>query len=185
MLRIYTAVKPATSIQKRFFVRVAARDAIKAQSDNLGVFIDLRPPVDFHQLGPPGFTNIPHYAITEKLSTINKFDILYLLDTSGFYSEKTARILDNQRFTDVRIIEGGLLDWVYAGGPITSEVPELKAKFTELHNLPPKMAAIQAHQEAGETIDTSSKMYPLLHRFYTTKEEQAQATANSKARRQS
>jgi len=186
MLRICTFTKrPSFSqfvpVQKRYYERVAAKDAIKALSEQRGIFLDVRAPVAVQQFSAPGFINIPHYSIAEKLSTLNKYEAIYILDTSGFYSERVGDLLDSNKFADVRLIDGGLLNWVFSGGPLTSELPDVKAKLEEHKSLPPKFASAQIVEEKQKLkVDLSDKMFPNTYQFFQNPEEQKEA--NEKAR---
>lgn len=153
-------VRTALPRQKRGFVRisansvnfdtaqqtVAARDAIKAQASNCGVFIDLRHPNSAKEILPHGFRQIPHYtldtAVTKNL--LPRDQPVYLADTWGLaQSEDAARLLESKGFTKVHIISGlycfcfdlnstgGIVSWGSYGGPLqaTSNVAEIEKKY--------------------------------------------------------
>jgi len=184
MLSIYSLTRSTTKksslfIQKRYYERVSAVDAIKAQKINKGIFLDLRPPEVAKEVSPVGFTNIPHYSLETKIATLNKLDTIYLLDNFGYYSEKAGKLLDSHMFNDVRVVEGGMLYWAFKGGSLTSENPEHQPNFSE-QAYPLNYSTAQAIVEKEQLqVKEEDLKFPLAHLFFDSKKEQEEALAKS------
>jgi len=120
----------------RCFHRVAAREAIKAQARG-GLFIDLRHPTGVQELVPLGFKNIPHFELDNEIrkgDTLKPTESIYLADTWGYYSEQCATLLEQNGFTNVNVISGGIISWGTNGGPLAPADARKKAEIEKKYN---------------------------------------------------
>ena len=80
-----------------------------------GVFIDLRKP---GLLDLEGFKRVPFKEfISTPVTSWPRDQDIFLIDETGYTSQRAARILEQQGFDPARIfvVEGGLLKYLWAG----------------------------------------------------------------------
>jgi rhodanese-related sulfurtransferase len=100
------------------------------------VFIDLRSPEEVKSVWIEGFLSIPFKKLKQHIneSKLSKTAHIYLLDVSGYKSEKAADILVDAGFQHVHVIEGGLLRWIIAKGYLKANpTQEYGDKIEEAH----------------------------------------------------
>eukprot|EP00029_Vermamoeba_vermiformis_P001090 TRINITY_DN1125_c0_g1_i1.p2 TRINITY_DN1125_c0_g1~~TRINITY_DN1125_c0_g1_i1.p2 ORF type:complete len:217 (-),score=82.69 TRINITY_DN1125_c0_g1_i1:128-778(-) len=91
------------------------------------VFVDLRSAADAKNFVFKGFVHVPFSELSNKMTAIPSGKDVYLLDTTGMYSEQAADLLSRSGYNSVNVIDGGVLRWVSASGTLKPEVPELQA----------------------------------------------------------
>jgi NADPH-dependent 2,4-dienoyl-CoA reductase/sulfur reductase-like enzyme/rhodanese-related sulfurtransferase len=78
------------------------------------VFLDVRTPQEFEEARIPGFDLISIENITRRIDEILPDRKVVLVSQSGARAYQASLILKSRGFTDVVILEGGLLMWPYA-----------------------------------------------------------------------
>jgi len=124
MLRKFFQRRFHTKRTTRFFTRKTKRlyrvvPAIEATkvwktSDVKGQFIDLRNPSEVENMFIDKFQNIPLSKLKEKTNDIPKNLDIYLLCRSSHKSTQAAQVLESAGYSQVVVIDGGLLHWLYA-----------------------------------------------------------------------
>ncbi len=79
------------------------------------VVIDIREPREFHQGHIPQAASIPLFSLIEDPSQIPQIRPVVLVCRSGRRSSRAIYMLNKKGFTNLRILEGGMLDWECAG----------------------------------------------------------------------
>eukprot|EP01123_Difflugia_compressa_P015342 TRINITY_DN8554_c0_g1_i1.p1 TRINITY_DN8554_c0_g1~~TRINITY_DN8554_c0_g1_i1.p1 ORF type:complete len:189 (-),score=30.90 TRINITY_DN8554_c0_g1_i1:24-590(-) len=165
---------PVTNVmQKRYYEKIAPKDAIKAYSDKRGVFIDVRTSDNFGKLST-NFRHIPWSTFAGKIpQDLDRFDTYYIIDTFGYHSEKVAKILEANKF-DVKVIEGGVLEWAFNGGELSSSIPSVKAQLAEALSLSPTKLSSAHYIESAHDLGIKPEniVYPEGHLFFNNKEEE-------------
>lgn len=164
---------------------MALKDVLAAQAANAGRFVDVRSPEAFRDAHAEGFSNVPVGDVARALATAPRSERLYLIDHYGYYSEQAARTLEAAGFTDVKVVDGGLLYWTFQGGPLVSEAADLAARLrrTEGGEKPSVAAAEAAAAELGVTVDLSDRLFPLLDVHMTDPADRQEAINKSAAKR--
>jgi len=81
--------------------------------------IDLRKPEEFKKGYIANSQNIPGDKIQTVLGQIDKSRPVLLVDKMGTFSRTAARLLRGVGFTEVYILEGGLVEWQKNNLPLT------------------------------------------------------------------
>ncbi len=70
------------------------------------VFVDLRSAVETKNFVFKGFVQVPFSELSTKMSAIPSGKDVYLLDTTGMYSEQAADLLSRSGYNSVNVIDG-------------------------------------------------------------------------------
>src|SRR5690242_14610105 len=87
-----------------------AHKVFKAKDKEDGVqasFIDVRP-LSVNKAWAEGFTRMPYSDLESTYTKVAQDKPLYIMDTTGFYSEKAARFFESKGYRDVNVIEGNV-----------------------------------------------------------------------------
>ncbi len=79
------------------------------------VVSDIRESREFHQGHIPQAASIPLFSLIEDPSQIPQIRPVVLVCRSGRRSSRAIYMLNKKGFTNLRILEGGMLDWECAG----------------------------------------------------------------------
>ena len=161
------------------------KDVLAAQSAGVGRFIDVRAePTEFTDVRAEGFVHAPYASAAKTLASAQRSERIYVIDSYGWYSEQVAHTLEAQGFSDVHVVDGGLLYWTFQGGPLSSDNPSLAPKFqrSEVDDNVTVAAAEAAAAELGVTVDLSGRLFPLLD-VHIAPEDREEAIARSAAKR--
>ena len=98
-----------------------ARQLIEDNRDNENfIIVDLRASVEFDQGHIEGARSIHYYAVNFNriVSQLNRDATILLYCQRGRQSPLAFRALEKLRFTDVFILDGGVVAWTEAGFPL-------------------------------------------------------------------
>jgi len=70
------------------------------------VFVDVRSAADAKNFVFKGFMHVPLSELNEKMSTIPTGKDIYLMDTTGLFSEQAAELLSRSGYNSVNVIDG-------------------------------------------------------------------------------
>lgn len=70
------------------------------------MFVDLRAAADTKSFVFKGFVQVPFNELSSKLSSIPTGKDVYLLDTTGMYSEQAAELLARSGYNSVNVVDG-------------------------------------------------------------------------------
>ena len=81
--------------------------------------LDVRSPGEYSTLRIPGAVNIPHYELKSRLGELTDSDReLIVYGQTGARAKQAKQSLDDAGFTQVRLLDGHMYDWVMSKYPV-------------------------------------------------------------------
>jgi len=143
---------------------------MRALEQGDGVFIDLR---------APGLANLDGFQriefakfISTPPSSLPREKKIYLVDVSGYHSEKAAQYLERAGFAsdNIHVVEGGILKYMVAGGNVTFEDPAIDYRFKFLNTAqdtpvisPKYMLSLIDELAMQDRLVVRRNMFPIKH----------------------
>lgn len=87
------------------------QDKLQQQSNSSTVFIDVREDNEFTEGHIEGFANLPLSSLSNSMSQIPKDKEIVIICRSGNRSMQAAKLLQEQGYSSIVNIEGGILKW--------------------------------------------------------------------------
>jgi len=155
---------------KRSYQTIQPTAAIRALENKQGVFIDLRPP---GLANLDGFQRMDYSKFVDTPPTsFSRDKQIFLLDISGYHSERAAQHLERAGFSpdNIHVVEGGLLKYLFAGGNVTFEdsaidyrMKFLKAAMDTPIISPKYMLSLIDELAMTDKIVVRRNIYPIRH----------------------
>ena len=101
-------------------INLSPQSATLAVSRGGGVFLDIRPAVEFAAGHIPRSQNIPASELSTRLASIAKFKQkpVVMVCPNGAHARRAARQLTNDGFAQVHVLSGGIAGWRDANLPL-------------------------------------------------------------------
>lgn len=90
---------------------ITAQHAQKELTENSAVLLDVRTAEEIEIVNVSGSINIPMNDIPQRISDLNPQQRIIVMCHHGMRSERVARYLEQQGFSDVLNLEGGIDQW--------------------------------------------------------------------------
>ena len=117
VLTIVALLLPAF-MQRRYGPQITPQEATKLINKEHAQVIDVRKPADFKRGHVTGAVNLPSDQIQNNLNRLDRARPVILMDNMGSASRTAAKLLRGVGFSEVYVLEGGIVSWTKENLPL-------------------------------------------------------------------